>query len=311
MSRLPLPVLLLCEHTASTTSRRDLIALGHEAARVDWWLRCGAFERAERGQWRLAGSERTLAQQLATRLWRAGSGARIAGPLRCALAGLPGFVVDGAWDHIAVPPQRRVRGVDFRVIRTPLPVEDHDRVLALPAVTLVRGLIGASATFGPARIRVAHDDAMRRKLIRPGEFEARAAVLGRAFGAPQARRIAAGGALRKESEPERDLFDVFRPGDPLPEEQVWVFWRGRWFRLDFSFRDARLALEYDGDGHAQRREEDADRDLALAELKIQTLRITKKMMRDEDDVRRRVLAVYAHRLSLGLPPLVVAAPPWL
>jgi hypothetical protein len=310
MSRLPLPVLLLCENAAATASRRDLVALGYPPAQVDWWLRSGAFEQAELGQWRLSGSEPTLRQQLATRLWRAGPGARIAGGLRLALAGLPGFVLDDRWDHIAVPPGRRVRGVGFRVVRTPLPPEDHDRVLDLPAVTVARGLIGASASCVPARIRVAHDDARRRKLVADGEYAERAGALGRAYGAPQARRIAAGGALRMESEPERDLFSVFRAGDPVPEEQAWVCWRGRWYRLDFGFRAARLALEYDGEDHAGRREEDADRDLALAELQVQTLRITKAMMRDPADVRRRILAVYEHRMTLGLTPLPVAEPPW-
>jgi hypothetical protein len=310
MSGLPLPVLLLCENAAATTSRADLIALGYEPSQVDWWLRSGAFEQCELGQWRLAGSEPTLKQQLATRLWRAGPGARIAGPLRLAVAGLSGFVLDDQWDHIAVPPGRRVRGVDFRVVRTPLPAEDHDRVLDLPAVTVARGLIGASATAASARIRVAHDDAKRRKLIADGEFAERAGALGRAYGAPQARRIAGGRTLRMESEPERNLFSVFRPGDPVPDEQVWVCWRGRWFRLDFGFRAARLALEYDGEDHAERREEDADRDLALAELHVQTLRITKTMMVDPADVRRRILAVYEHRMTLGLAPLPVVEPPW-
>ena len=31
--------------------------------------------------------------------------------------------------------------------------------------------------------------------------------------------------------------------------QVWVRWHERWYRLDFAFLVARLALEYDGINH--------------------------------------------------------------
>ena len=169
----------MAEHGAGTLSRRDVFARGHTPAEFAWWLQAGLLERTGRGEYRVAGSDQTLKQQLATRLWRAGPGARIAGPLRVALAGVTGFV------------------------------------------------------------------------------------------------------------------------------------RGRWHRLDFAFRDVRLAPEYHGTSHADRREEDADRDLALTELQIQTLRITKTMMRNPEDVRRRVLAVHAHWLTLNLAPLAVVAPPWV
>ena len=103
---------------------------------------------------------------------------------------------------------------------------------------------------------------------------------------------------------------MFRPGDPVPQSQVWVSWYDRWYRLDFAFRDVRLDVEYDGANHDDRREEDADRDLALAELDVQTIRVTKAMMRNPGDTRRRILAVYDKRAALGLAPLPVAEPPW-
>lgn len=107
----------------------------------------------------------------------------------------------------------------------------------------MRGFPSTVGTTSPSRIRAAHDDAKRKKLLRDGEFESGAIALGRASGGPQARAIARGGALRKESEQERSLFAIVRPGDATPEEQVWVCWRGAWYRLDFAFRGPRLALE--------------------------------------------------------------------
>jgi very-short-patch-repair endonuclease len=98
---------------------------------------------------------------------------------------------------------------------------------------------------------------------------------------------------------------------PPPQYRWWVCHRARWYRLDFAFVEVRLALEYDGDGHEHTREQDADRDLAMKELQIDTIRVTKSMMRDPDDLRRRILKVHADRSRLGLDPLIPQTPPWL
>lgn len=309
MRGLPPPVLMMADAAGGTLSRRDLIAMGYSALQIRAWLRAGLLVQTGRGEYRVAGSAHPLRQELATMLWRAGSGSRLAGPLVCHLHGLKGFGARTT-DHVAVPPHRRVRGVEFKVVRTPVPEEDQDRVLDLPAVTVARALIGAAPDFAPARIRVAHDDAKWRGLVKPGEFAARAADLGNAYGAAVARRIATNGVMDQESEPERDLYSLFRPGDPVPESQVWICWHGRWHRLDFAYRDVRLDVEYDGQDHDATRERDADRDLALAELAVQTIRVTKAMMRSPEDTRRRILAVYATRTGLGLPPLPADEPPW-
>ena len=306
---LPSQVLAVADAAGGRVSRRDLTALGATKAEIQTWLNAGLFLSAGWGEYRVAGSGLTFEQEVASRLWRCGEGARVAGPLACRLYGLTGFgaVED---DHIAVPPGRRVRGVGFKVIRTPIDRSDMARIGDLPGVTAARALVGASAEFAAARIRVAHDDALHKGLTKRGEFAALAARLGNAYGAAAARRISSGGVLDSESEPERDLFCVFRSGDPRPERQVWVQWHDRWFRLDYAYRDARVDVEYDGKDHERRQERDADRDLTLAELDIITLRITKSMMRSPQDTRRRILAVHAKRLALALPPIVHALPPW-
>lgn len=308
---LPSQVLLMAEHAAATISRRDLVAAGFPPDAIDRWVGAGLLVNTVRGEFRIPGSEQSLRQELATMLWRAGPGARIGGALRCALAGLDGFRLSAHRDHIVVPPGRRVRGVAFKVVRTPVAEEDQERVMDLPAVTLARGLIGACADYRPARIRVAYDQARFKGLLREAEFADRALSLGNAYGAPQARKLVRSGALSMESEPERDLFSIFRPADPRPEPQVWVQVRGRWHRLDFAYRDVRVALEYDGDGHAFTREADADRDLALLELRVVTIRITKAMLRDAAATRRRILAVVAGRRGRDIPPLPRISPPWV
>lgn len=243
-------------------------------------------------------------------LWRAGSGARLGGAMNLWLRHVKGFNVE-CRDHVLIPPTRRVTGVDFGVVRSPVPAEDEDMLLGLPAVTATRALIGAAATYHPARIRVAFDAARAGGLTSEALILARLGALGDVHGAPQMRRIARTGRLANDSEPERDLAEVFGVDDPQPAAQVWVCWHGRWFRLDLAFLNARLALEYDGEDHAQRRERNADRDLALMELDIATIRVTKSMMRDVRATRRRILVVYRQRSALGLPPIVPQLPPWL
>jgi hypothetical protein len=314
MHGLPLEVQILADSATGTISRRDLVSLGYPRWTIDRWVARGLLEVTLRGERRIPGSSQPLQQQLATMLWRAGRGARLAGALSLALRDLDGFPLSMAEEsigHIAIPAGRHVRGVDFRVVRTPLPPEDHDRILDLPAVTVTRGLIGAAATYHRARIRKAFYSAKHLGYTSDELMAARLKALGNAYGAAKMRQIVATGELAHESERELALSQIFLPGDPAPAVQVWVHHRGRWHRLDFAFLEVRLAMEYDGEDHERTREQDADRDLALKELKIDTIRVTKSMMRDPVDLRRRILKVYADRSLLGLPPLVPQVPPWV
>lgn len=309
MLGLPVVVYLMADACRGTVSRRDLIAAGFASTTVDRWVEAGLLERVDRGEYRIPGSGHAETQRLASVLWRAGAGSRLAGGLACGLLGLKGFSATER-EYIAVPARRRVRGIDFVVVRTPVPPDDEDFIRGLPGVTVERALIGAAATHRPARVRVAFYDARFRGLTDDDKLAERALALGRVHGAAQMRAILGTGALRAESPKELDLVRVFRPGDPTPLEQVWVEWHGKWFRLDLAFLEARLALEYDGDSHNRTRSADADRDLALMELNIQTIRVTKSMLADPSDLRRRVLAVRRQRLGLGLSPLVPGTPPW-
>ena len=299
----------MADAVRGTVSRRDLIGASFSEPEVDHWIALGLLERVHRGEYRIPGSGWDRQQQLASRLWRAGPGARLAGPLACALRGLAGFT-DADDDYVAIPPGRQVTGVDFAVVRTPIPEVDQDVIDGLPGVTVERGLIGAAALRSQARVRAALYDAKFKGLTDDERLGSRAVELGRAHGAPQMRRILGSGGGKVESFKEFDLLAVFRHAErPVP--QVWVQWHGKWHRLDFVFLDARLALEYDGKNHEDQRDRDADRDLALMELNIQTIRVTKQMLADPAELRRRILAVRDQRLALNLRPIVPDAPPWL
>ena len=310
MAALPVVVHAMADAVRGTVSRRDLTALGFAPATIDHWAVVGLLERRDRGEFRIPGSGHPHIQHLATMLWRAGEGARLAGGLACGVRGLAGFT-ENEDTYIAVPSRRRVRGVEYRIVRTPVPPADQDLIRGLPGVTVERGLIGAAATHRPARVRAAYYNAKFKKLTTEEQLIARAVALGRVHGAPQMRAILGNGAGEVESPKEFDLMGLFGPGTNRPEAQVWVCWRQKWFRLDFCFRAARLAIEYDGGSHDETREQDADRDLALLELDVQTIRVTASMLRDPEDARRRILAVRDQRLALKLPPLSRELPPWL
>ena len=300
----------MADSARGSVSRRDLVAVGIAPATVDGWVRLGLLDRTARGEYRIPGSGQDRVQELATMLWRAGAGARLAGGLACGLYGLAGFSEDES-SYISLPSRRQARGVDFTIVRTPVAEVDQAEIRGLPGVTVERALIGAAAVFRPARVRVAYYDAKFKGLTTDAKLVERAVALGQVHGAAKMRWILGTGAMRVESPQELRLARVFRPGDEAPVEQVWIEWHGKWFRLDFAFLAARLALEYDGKTHERQRTKDAERDLALAELQIQTIRVTRDMLADPTELRRRILAVRADRLALGLPPLVAARPPWL
>ncbi|HVL85084.1 MAG TPA: DUF559 domain-containing protein, partial [Pseudonocardia sp.] len=288
--RLPDKALQMLEAGHGSASRRDFIAVGFKPVEVDYWIQSRALEVTLRGEVRVPGSGESLQQQLAAMLGRAGAGARLGGGLLLALHGLKGFTLEQyGTNHIIVPPHRRVRGVDFDVVHTPVPDEDRDRIMDLPAVTVARGFVGAARKTRRARFEVAHDDAQFKGLIKPGELAECAGRLGKAYGAPATRRYLATGRLVNESPKERSLFEIFRRDDPRPQAQVWVCWHGKYHRMDFCYLDSRLDLEYDGKDHDRRREADADRDLVLAGLQIQTLRITNAMLDDPEGLRRQIL----------------------
>lgn len=312
MAALPPDVQAASRSCYSTLSRRRIRALGHTDAEIDHWLACGLLTPVVRGHYVVAGSMPHEVGRLMTALERSGPGARIGGAWACGLHGLEGFNLSGI-DHALVDPRRRVRGVPFTVVRSPVAPIDQATVRDLPSITVTRSLIDIAPAFPPKVVRVAYDHARRAGTTSLAELTERAAQLGRVRGAPEMRRMIATGLLRHESEGERDLAGLWHPGDPLPEPQVWVARGTRCYRLDFAYLDARLCLEYDGkDAHSgdEARLRDGERDLALAELDIQTLHITARMLRVPERTRERILAVRQHRLNLALPPLVPSPPPW-
>ncbi|RJG57315.1 DUF559 domain-containing protein [Sphingobium terrigena] len=131
--------------------------------------------------------------------------------------------------------------------------------------------------------------------------------------APKART----GTVRKARQLRRTM--------TLPEVLLWQVLRERPhglkfrrqhpsgpFVLDFYCADARLAIEIDGEGHADRSqiERDAERDRWFAKADIHTLRIAARdVLTDLDAVMRLVLVEAVARLPLHHPAAPDGPPP--
>jgi hypothetical protein len=306
MRHLPPDAIELAERQHSTIGRGQLIALGYPPTTIDRWRHVGVLATMFPGQYRIAGAAEDPLQQLVAEIRRCGTGARLGGPLALALHSIEGLHFDNP-HHVAIPPHRKVVYGGRNVVRSTIPEIDQAEACGIPTVTVERALIDAAAVYPRGQIRRAYYFAKRNGLVKQQRLRARARALRRVAGAPEMRALISTGALGMDSEGEWNFIDrVFRPGDPLPHPQVHVAWRDRTFRLDFAYLDARLDLEYNSRQFHQEsfdQDGDADRQLALAELQIQTLPITAAMLRRPARTRERILAVRRQRLALGLPPI--------
>ncbi|HVM13085.1 MAG TPA: hypothetical protein VM287_01985 [Egibacteraceae bacterium] len=124
MAGLPPDVQAEGRRRRSLLSRRRLLEMDHHGARIDHWLAVGLITTRTRGHYIVSGAAVEELGRLLTAIERSGTGARIGGPWACGLHQLEGFDLTGD-DHVLVPPGRRVRGVPFTVVRSPVPEIDR------------------------------------------------------------------------------------------------------------------------------------------------------------------------------------------
>ncbi|MGH8884311.1 MAG: type IV toxin-antitoxin system AbiEi family antitoxin domain-containing protein [Egibacteraceae bacterium] len=306
MRGLPRAITELMSRQYGVIERQQLLTLGPPPTAVKRWVTDGVLIPLHRGVYGLAGATPSHEQHIVAALLRAGPEARAGGPSACWLHGIEGVSPD--WPpYMLVPEARRVRHVSFTVVRSGWAARDEQTVRGIPAVSPALGLIDLAALVTERRLRIAVDDARRQGLIRLDRLVERAEELRRRPGAVALRHVFASGQFAQESEGERLMARLFRPGDPQPSWAVWVYPD---VRVDAIFLEARLVLEYDGrDHHTIDTDRDADsrRELRLKHDQIEVLRITYGMLREmQGQTRAMVLRIYRQRLALGLPPVVPA-----
>lgn len=223
-------------------TRARLRAFGVPESTIEGWVTGGVLEIVERGVYRQPGTAVPDSQRLVAAILRAGADARATGWSACALYGLEGFDL-AAQPWIAIPPDRRVRGVGFIVQRTPLVQRDLAIVAGVAAVTPVRALVDAAIRVPARRLRVGIDDACRRGLIDLGRLLGRASELGMHRGAAAVRRLFGTGLLDQDGELERQLALALAAQDLRPAWGVEVL---PGVIVDACFPEASLVVECDG-----------------------------------------------------------------
>jgi very-short-patch-repair endonuclease len=228
-------------------------------------------------------------------------------PGRAAAAVIPGGTAltpgGTALIHVTTSTRRRVRGIPgLAVHRTRRPIHPTFRG-GLPTLSLEAAIVGCSKlTHGHggslAALRAPALLAVRRRLTTPDRLLAELAV---SQGPAELRRVvellAAGCHSELELWGYLEVFDV--PGVRGASRQRHVRVGRRSYYLDMAYETEMVAVELDGRAYHERPgqwERDIARDLALATLGWQTIRLPHgRLTREIEQCRRDVLAVLSAR----------------
>lgn len=255
------------------------------------------------GVYVLAGSRHTRRRDLSAQLLRLGAGAAAADHTALALHGVGEFSLQHPFRAV-IPTRRRVRNPGCRILHADLAEFERTVVHDLATMTVARAIIGVARRGLGEVLRSAIDDALRRGLCRIDELAEVASAHPRHSGAAAVRRELGAGSFVHDSEGERRLARLFRPGDPQPVCQARVLPD---VRVDGAFPEARLTLEWNSrQWHLQPGDQDRDgkRRLRLAEAGIEEIIVTAGMLRDDPaGTRERILSVRAQRIADGVAPL--------
>lgn len=265
-------------------------------------------ERMHRGIYRVRGAPRVPEQRLVAASLRARPGATVTGPAVLARHQFEGFEYDAF--EVLIQPGRRLRDHGFRHRIDPDPTRRVERVgqarFALPVDAFLESS-PSLPVIGERAFRNAYDRLRFRFGLREHQLRRRATVLLAATPAiSELLQLLEVDDLAAESEGERRIGRYLARFSPAPEAQVWI---AAAHRVDWYFRDLRLAVEYQGrldHGGHHNRERDATRERALAQLGVAVHPVTHEDL-DRPDVFVQTLAgamaVRAAKLGVATPRL--------
>lgn len=280
-------------------ARRQLLAAGVPAGTIRSWTERGVLEAVERGVYRPTTAARPRVQPVMAAVLRGGPTARAGGWTACALHGLEGFpLAFRTW--LIVPPDRRLRAPHVIVQRGAVDRADRATLDGVPTLSARRAVIDAAMRVGGRRLRVAIDDARRRRLLTLEDLLGLACALPRHPGAVHIRRMFRSGVLDQDGEAERVLAVA------LADRGVFPLWSAEvlpGILPDAVMPESGLLIEYDGEEHHTvpvDRAADAAREGILRAEGWDVLRITKgELGRDRDAVADRIVQRHAERIAAG------------
>lgn len=288
------------------TSRRAITALVAEGSLVR--LRQGCYIRGSFWEKQSPGVRRLQlihAHAHGTRTTSAG-GFRYSHTSAARLHGLYLWNVDTRI-HLTqpVPPSRDRHGPDVVCHTGLVPEADQATISGLATTTLERTVTDCGLLLPYRQALILTDHALRAGANRAALEAAAARLAGRA-GVRNLRRVLAAADSRSESPGEtltRDL--IVRLRLPAPEPQVEVLTGNGLFRLDFAWRERKLALEFDGKAkYFDYRPTDEvlfqerQREKALTEEGWLFVRVEWKDLFREQEFKSRLMRALAARPSL-------------
>jgi len=204
-----------------------------------------------------------------------------------------------------VPPSPDHHGPDVVCHTGLVPEADQATIKGLGTTTLERTVTDCGLLLLYRQALILTDHALRAGASRAALDAAAAHMDGRA-GVRNLRRVLAAADSRSESPGEtltRDLITRLRL--PAPEPQVEVLTRLGYYRLDFAWRQRKIALEFDGKGkyfdYRPTREvlfEERRREKALTEDGWVFIRVEWKDLFREQDFKGRLTRALASRPSI-------------
>jgi very-short-patch-repair endonuclease len=185
-------------------------------------------------------------------------------------------------DHHITVPFRRMPQISGLVVHRTRAVLEVNRVRGLPLTTPARAILDIAKTTTGRPLEKLVGEAMYRKRLTRTSFNALFEAHPGHPGLRSLRAIDPQKARKRRTESpleDRLLAAILKAGLPEPEQQVTIHGAtGERYRLDFAYRDQRLAIEADGrDAHEREEAFESDRardnDLAAAGRWL-TLRFT-------------------------------------
>ena len=274
-------------------TRQQLLSLGRSRHQVAHAVKTRRLIRVYAGVYAVGHVPARLQDQAFGAMLACGPGAVLSHASAAALWG----IVE-RWEapfEVIVPTIRRREGI--RAHRTAIERKDVRRHHGLRVTSLARTFVDVAPRLTDRALRRAVNDQLRRARLRLSHL---ADVLGRCPRHPAVPRLrpfltpADGNPTRSHIE---DDFQVFANHHGLPEPQVNVWVAGR--EADAWYPVERVIVELDSwDYHSDREtfERDREKDAAALALGIETIRLTKRRMRDAPEREaERVLAILAMR----------------
>jgi hypothetical protein len=217
------------------------------------------------GVFSVAGSPRTWEQDVLAIVLAGGPGTVASHFSAAALHEYPDAMRDSLDVTVAPGTQPRLRGV--RIHRPgSLPTHDVTTVKGIPTTSFARTLVDCTGRLSLGQIARALDAGLVRREVTLWSVERSLSALGQAPGRHPSKLWTllaerGTGPMDADSRPEIRIFGVIeRGGLPQPTQQHWVRFGADKFRLDLSYPEAKVAIEYDGwDTHRTRTAFDADR----------------------------------------------------